>query len=158
MIPLQILLPWVISKYTTGPKPMDLYLKAFPCRLLMGLVFALVVHITPGFMNSDGSFPLYYYGLVLFVYALHQVREKKIVYNFIFNMRGKYQTGKIHKWDLPWVGGNSRFASWASKLKSVTKPKPKALSCSEKIPYWLYLDIIWASLKLTNFALGLGLA
>jgi len=73
MIPLQILLPWVISKYTTGPKPMDVYLKAFPCRLLMGLVFALVVHITPNFKSSDGSFPLYYYGLVLFVYALHQV-------------------------------------------------------------------------------------
>ena len=73
MIPLQILLRWVISKYTTGPKPMDVYLKAFPCRLLMGLVFALVVHITPNFKSSDGSFPLYYYGLVLFVYALHQV-------------------------------------------------------------------------------------
>ena len=76
MIPLQILLPWVISKYTTGPKPMDVYLKAFPCRLLMGLVFTLVVHITPDFMNSDGSFPLYYYGLLLFVYALHQVTKK----------------------------------------------------------------------------------
>ena len=76
MIPLQILLPWVISKYTTGPKPMDVYLKAFPCRLLMGLVFTLVVHITPDFMNSDGSFPLYYYGLLLFVYALHQVCKK----------------------------------------------------------------------------------
>ena len=75
MIPLQILLPWVISKYTTGPKPMDVFLKAFPCRLLMGLVFALVVYITPSFKNSDGSFPVHYYGLVLFVYALHQVRN-----------------------------------------------------------------------------------
>ena len=77
MIPLQILLPWVISKYTTGPKPMDVFLKAFPCRLLMGLVFALVVYITPSFKNSDGSFPVHYYGLVLFVYALHQVRIKE---------------------------------------------------------------------------------
>ena len=74
MIPLQILLPWVISKYTTGPKPMDVFLKAFPCRLLMGLVFAFVVYITPSFKNSDGSFPVHFYGLVLFVYALHQVR------------------------------------------------------------------------------------
>ena len=76
MIPLQILLPWVISKYTTGPKPMDVFLKAFPCRLLMGLVFALVVYITPSFKNSDGSFPVHYYGLVLFVYALHQVHKE----------------------------------------------------------------------------------
>ena len=73
MIPLQIMLPWIISKYTTGPRPMDLFLKAFPCRLIMGLVFALVVKLTPSFKMEDGSFPLHYYGLVLFVYALHQV-------------------------------------------------------------------------------------
>ena len=61
MMPLQILLPWVISKYTTGPKPMDVFLKAFPCRLLMGLVYMGLVYITPDFKNSDGSFPIYYY-------------------------------------------------------------------------------------------------
>lgn len=73
MIPLQILLPWFISKYTTGPRPMDVFLKAFPCRLIMGLVFAGVVYITPQFKLEDGSFPMHFYGLVLFIYALHQV-------------------------------------------------------------------------------------
>ena len=73
MIPLQILLPWIISKYTTGPRPLDLFLKAFPCRLLMGIVFAGVVYIAPSFKAPDGSFPLHFYGLVLVVYALHQV-------------------------------------------------------------------------------------
>jgi PAT family acetyl-CoA transporter-like MFS transporter 1 len=80
MIPLQIMLPWVISKYTTGPKPMDVFLKAFPLRLLMGLVFTAVVFVTPQFMQEDGSFPIYYYGLVLFVYALHQVHDCKNVH------------------------------------------------------------------------------
>jgi len=73
MIPLQILLPWIISKYTSGPKPMNVYLYAFPCRLLIGLVLAGLVYITPNFKLEDGSFPVYYYGLVLFIYALHQV-------------------------------------------------------------------------------------
>lgn len=73
MIPLQILLPWIISKYTTGPRPMDVFLKAFPCRLIMGLVFAGVVYITPSFKLEDGTFPMHFYGLVLFIYALHQV-------------------------------------------------------------------------------------
>ena len=74
MIPLQILLPWIISKYTSGPKPMNVYLYAFPCRLLIGLVLAGLVYITPNFKLEDSSFPVYYYGLVLFIYAIHQVR------------------------------------------------------------------------------------
>ena len=73
LIPLQIVLPWIISKYTTGPRPMDVFLKAFPCRLFMGLVFAGIVYVTPQFKLDDGTFPLHYYLLVVFIYALHQV-------------------------------------------------------------------------------------
>ena len=83
MIPLQILLPWIISKYTSGPKPMNVYLYAFPCRLLIGLVLAGLVYITPNFKLEDESFPVYYYGLVLFIYALHQVRFI-LIYNIYF--------------------------------------------------------------------------
>jgi PAT family acetyl-CoA transporter-like MFS transporter 1 len=32
LVPLQIILPLIISKYTAGPRPMDVYLKAFPYR------------------------------------------------------------------------------------------------------------------------------
>ena len=81
MIPLQILLPWIISKYTSGPKPMNVYLYAFPCRLLIGLVLAGLVYVTPNFKLEDGSFSVSYYGLVLFIYALHQVRF--ILFKFI---------------------------------------------------------------------------
>ncbi len=28
MMPLQIVLPWGISRFTSGPRPMDVYLKA----------------------------------------------------------------------------------------------------------------------------------
>ncbi|KAM7413383.1 hypothetical protein PAMA_020667 [Pampus argenteus] len=33
MVPLQILLPLIISKYTAGPRPLDVFYKAFPFRL-----------------------------------------------------------------------------------------------------------------------------
>ncbi|CAM9275223.1 unnamed protein product [Lampetra planeri] len=56
MVPLQILLPVVISKYTAGPRPLDVFYKAFPFSL-----------------KQDGAFPVYYYGIVLLSYALHQV-------------------------------------------------------------------------------------
>lgn len=73
MIPLQILLPLVISRYTVGSKPMDVYLMAIPPRLILGLVFAGFVYITPMFMLDNGQFPLYYYGIIVGIYAVHQI-------------------------------------------------------------------------------------
>jgi PAT family acetyl-CoA transporter-like MFS transporter 1 len=32
MVPIQILLPLMISRYTHGPRPMDVWLKAYPYR------------------------------------------------------------------------------------------------------------------------------
>ncbi|XP_041653351.1 acetyl-coenzyme A transporter 1 [Cheilinus undulatus] len=72
MVPLQILLPVIISKYTAGPRPLDVFYKAFPFRLLIGLEYALLVWWTPS-VKQDGGFPIYYYAIVLLSYALHQV-------------------------------------------------------------------------------------
>ncbi|CAM1323485.1 SLC33A1 (predicted) [Pycnogonum litorale] len=74
MVPLQILLPLIISKYTAGRKPMDIYMKAFVPRLLVGIEFAIVVYLTPYMRDPvTGEFPLYYYAILLASYALHQV-------------------------------------------------------------------------------------
>ena len=32
LVPLQIILPWFISKYTAGSRPLNIYLKAIPYR------------------------------------------------------------------------------------------------------------------------------
>jgi len=32
LVPLQIVLPLAISKYTVGPRPMNIYISAFPYR------------------------------------------------------------------------------------------------------------------------------
>lgn len=72
MVPLQILLPLIISKYTAGPRPLDVFYKAYPFRLLIGLEYAFLVWWTPS-VKQDGEFPIYYYAVVLFSYALHQV-------------------------------------------------------------------------------------
>ncbi|XP_067898321.1 acetyl-coenzyme A transporter 1 [Heterodontus francisci] len=72
MVPLQILLPFVISKYTAGRKPLNIFYWAMPFRLFMGMIFALVVFWTP-MVKHGTEFPVYYYGVLLFSYALHQV-------------------------------------------------------------------------------------
>lgn len=73
MVPLQVILPWVISRITCGPRPLDLFVKAYPYRLLFGAVFPLIVYWTPMLKLEDGTFPSYYYIMLIIVYALHQV-------------------------------------------------------------------------------------
>merc|ERR1712083_369271 len=73
MIPVKILFTLFITRYTVGPRPMNVWLASFPFRLLLCLAMVLVVYITPNFKLEDGSFPISYYGMVLFVYALHGV-------------------------------------------------------------------------------------
>lgn len=72
MVPLQILLPIAISKYTAGHKPLNVFYWAMPFRLTMGIIFALIVFWTP-MVKQGTEFPTYYYGALLFSYALHQV-------------------------------------------------------------------------------------
>lgn len=73
MVPLQIVLPWIISRITCGPRPLDLFIKAYPWRLMFGLIFPLVVYWTPSVKLEDGTFPFYYYIVLLVVYGLHQI-------------------------------------------------------------------------------------
>lgn len=74
LVPLQIVLPLVISKYTTGPKPMAVYLKAIPYRLALSLVAASLVYLTPYFVNpTTGDFPIHYYLLLIVNYSFYQV-------------------------------------------------------------------------------------
>ncbi|XP_003218269.1 acetyl-coenzyme A transporter 1 [Anolis carolinensis] len=72
MVPLQIILPVIISKYTAGPQPLNTFYKAMPFRLLFGLEFAFLVWWTPK-VKYEGGFPIYYYIVLLLSYALHQV-------------------------------------------------------------------------------------
>ncbi|XP_078488430.1 acetyl-coenzyme A transporter 1 [Ciona intestinalis] len=73
LTPLQIALPVIIAKYTSGPRPLDIFLKAIRYRLIFTLLFAAFVHYTPSFKLQDGTFPYYYFAAVLIMYCFHQV-------------------------------------------------------------------------------------
>lgn len=73
MVPLQIFLPLVISKYTNGPKPMEIYLKALPLRIVFGIFAAVIVTIAPYTLSASGEVPVYLYGLLLLNYAVYQI-------------------------------------------------------------------------------------
>ncbi|CAF1373492.1 unnamed protein product [Didymodactylos carnosus] len=88
LTPLQIILPFIISRYTAGPKPLRLFINSYPPRLLMGIIMALFVYLTPYFQNYNKTFPWYYYGIAIVIYAIHQV----FVYNMFVSQMSFYAT------------------------------------------------------------------
>ena len=108
MMPLQIILPWIISRYTAGPRPMDVFVKAIPVRLVLCLVMASVVYITPTFKLTDGSFPISYYGLLIFVYGIYQVFQKASLVNF-------------EKFNPRWLCTRCLSPSWRSSPGCLTR-------------------------------------
>lgn len=74
LVPLQILLPFVISRYTTGKNPMTFYIKAFPFRLIMTIVIAAFVYATPSILAGRTSdIPIYYYVSIVTIYMIYQL-------------------------------------------------------------------------------------
>lgn len=73
MVPLQIFLPLAVSKYTTGSKPMEVYIKAIPYRILFGLLSSAIVVLTPYTIHSNGDVPFYLYIILLANYSFYQI-------------------------------------------------------------------------------------
>ena len=64
LVPIQIILPLMISKYTHGPRPMDIFLKAYPyrCRVVFS---TMSVHDVEEFLPPHPptpSFPIHVQG------------------------------------------------------------------------------------------------
>lgn len=72
LVPVQIILPWVISHFTVGPRPLDVFMKAYLPRVIMGPLFAAIVWWTSR-VGSEGVFPFYYYIVVIGVFLVQQV-------------------------------------------------------------------------------------
>lgn len=73
MVPIDIVLPIIITRYMSGQRPLDVLLKSMPFRLLIGLGFAVLVWWAPSTKTADGTYPFYFYAVLLVSFALHQV-------------------------------------------------------------------------------------
>nr|AKN21636.1 slc33a-1 [Schmidtea mediterranea] len=73
IVPVQILLAIVVSKYTTGAAPLNVFIKAAIPRLLYGPLFCLLIYITPWFQQIDGSYSYSYYAMLTVFYSSHQI-------------------------------------------------------------------------------------
>ncbi|XP_053609109.1 acetyl-coenzyme A transporter 1 [Plodia interpunctella] len=71
LVPVQILMPVILAKHTTGPRPLSLWLRAFPLRLFVGPLAAGLVAVTPALLGDSG--PSYSYLFMLMtLYIFHQ--------------------------------------------------------------------------------------
>jgi PAT family acetyl-CoA transporter-like MFS transporter 1 len=74
LTPVQLVLPLIIARYTAGPKPMTkVWLRAYPVRIVFGLSFAWLVYYAGVVKNPDGSFPVYFYALMMLIFLIHQI-------------------------------------------------------------------------------------
>merc|ERR1740131_214558 len=76
MIPVKILLTVFLTRFTVGPRPMNVWMIGYPSRLVFCLCLVLIVYITPMFAvaEDDGksSFSVGYYTIVIGIFALHR--------------------------------------------------------------------------------------
>lgn len=76
LVPVQILLPFIISRMTSGPYPMTFYIRAFPYRLIMTIVIAAFVYGTTSMITTDveaNIIPTYFYVAIVTIYMLYQI-------------------------------------------------------------------------------------
>ncbi|KAI3389487.1 hypothetical protein SNEBB_004224 [Seison nebaliae] len=93
LTPIQILLPFCISRYTANERPMRIYSMAIAGRLFMGIVIILMIYSVPMWrvdistnddiimnLNSTNStnsekfdYPFSFYGYLISIFAVHQV-------------------------------------------------------------------------------------
>ncbi|TMS34037.1 hypothetical protein L596_001700 [Steinernema carpocapsae] len=73
LIPVQILLPWFIGKYTSGPRPLNVFLWAYPYRIFVTGVFAGLLFYTPSFRLDSGEYPFSLYALWVAAFCLYQI-------------------------------------------------------------------------------------
>lgn len=73
MVPIQLIMPIVISRLIVGKKPLNVFMWNYIPRMVIGVVFAVVVIQSENFKTASGDFPFSFFALIFLIYAVHQV-------------------------------------------------------------------------------------
>lgn len=120
MIPVKILFTLFITRFTVGPRPLNVWLLFYPLRLAFCLAMVLLVFLTPMFAmeDEDGkSFSTAYYVSVIGVFALHRVAVYAM---FVAGMAFKARISD------PVVGGT--YMTFLNTLTNLGNKWPESLS------------------------------
>ncbi|KAH3898531.1 acetyl-coenzyme A transporter 1-like [Dreissena polymorpha] len=73
LVPIQLILPFVIARKTSGPRPLDIFLKGFLPKLSMTVFMAYLVHLAFNVIDAKGNVPMYFYILLLAWNCINEV-------------------------------------------------------------------------------------
>jgi PAT family acetyl-CoA transporter-like MFS transporter 1 len=68
-----VLIPLLLSPYTSGPRPLDVFLRAFPARLLLALPYALLLPLCTRAYRVPGLAPLWFRLYLLFCVLCREI-------------------------------------------------------------------------------------
>lgn len=71
LVPLQVIVQIVVSKYTAGPKPLNVYIRALIFRIIFDLTSAGIVAIIPYFTDANGEISFTLYGILIVNNIIH---------------------------------------------------------------------------------------
>ncbi|KAE9541116.1 hypothetical protein AGLY_004361 [Aphis glycines] len=71
----KMIVPLIVSKYTSSTKPMSAYMKLMPIRLLWSIPYVVLIYYTPILIKSNGvvNVPTYYYLILVFICIVHEI-------------------------------------------------------------------------------------
>ena len=79
MIPVKIGMTIIITRFTTGPRPMNVWLWCFPFRIILALAFMVLVFITPLYqLEGCFIFSIFKYLIFKFIFCV------RIVFHYLF--------------------------------------------------------------------------
>jgi MFS transporter, PAT family, solute carrier family 33 (acetyl-CoA transportor), member 1 len=85
LTPIQILLPFIMSRFTAGPHPMRFYMKAFPFRLAVSVVIGVFVFYSSKILGNDADIPISYYAAIVIIYSIYQIPLKAMLVGEFLN-------------------------------------------------------------------------
>lgn len=87
LLPIQLALPFIISRFTTGKFPMHFYMAAFRIRLIVSVLMAIYVFLTPRMIAGQSSNEIsnfYFFGLVMIYLLYHASYKIYIFFKLVF--------------------------------------------------------------------------
>jgi PAT family acetyl-CoA transporter-like MFS transporter 1 len=71
LTPVSIIISILLADVARGKKPLDVFLKVYPMRLLVGVGFALLIILVP--QAAGGEIPAWFYLIVVVFFIIHDV-------------------------------------------------------------------------------------
>ncbi|DAZ98108.1 TPA: hypothetical protein N0F65_003094 [Lagenidium giganteum] len=117
LIPLGIIIPVFLGRFINPKQPLNLFLLGYPFRLAVGVVYALIVYITPSVMAHNEDVHYYYYLFILISGALHEVAA---------NMMYVPQMAFFARISDPTIGGT--YMTFLNTISNLGSKWPNSLS------------------------------